>query len=57
MDCCKECGTLTLCLGPFSFRVDRSAAESLWTTLGEALSRCASKEEGVAWSTAGRVEH
>jgi hypothetical protein len=34
---CQDCGTLSLHLGAISLRLDRSAAESLWTTLGEAL--------------------
>lgn len=35
---CLDCGTITLHLGAVSLRLDRSAAESLWTTLGQGLS-------------------
>lgn len=34
---CQDCGTISLHLGAVSMRLDRTAAESLWTTLGEAL--------------------
>jgi len=35
---CLDCGTISLHLGAVSLRLDRSAAESLWTTLGQGLS-------------------
>ena len=35
---CLDCGTISIHLGAHSMRLDRSAAESLWTTLGHALS-------------------
>lgn len=35
---CQDCGTLSVHLGAVSMRLDRGAAESLWTTLGQALS-------------------
>lgn len=38
VDRCMDCGTITLHLGAVSLRLDRSAAESLWTTLGHGLS-------------------
>ncbi|RYZ09430.1 MAG: hypothetical protein EOO73_03795 [Myxococcales bacterium] len=37
VDRCVDCGTITLHLGAVSLRLDRSAAESLWTTLGHGL--------------------
>lgn len=37
VDRCMDCGTITLHLGAVSLRLDRSAAESLWTTLGHGL--------------------
>lgn len=37
VDRCMDCGTITLHLGAVSLRLDRAAAESLWTTLGHGL--------------------
>jgi hypothetical protein len=37
VDRCLDCGTITLHLGALSLRLDRTAAESLWTTLGHGL--------------------
>jgi hypothetical protein len=37
MERCSDCGTITLHLGAVSLRLDRSAAESVWTTLGQGL--------------------
>jgi hypothetical protein len=34
---CQDCGTISVHLGAVSMRLDRAAAESLWTTLGEGL--------------------
>ncbi len=34
---CEDCGTISVHLGAVSMRLDRAAAESLWTTLGEGL--------------------
>jgi len=38
VDRCLDCGTITLHLGAVSLRLDHTASESLWTTLGQALS-------------------
>lgn len=56
VDRCLDCGTLTLHLGALSLRLDRSAAESLWTTLGHALG--AAREPGPKErSEHGRLAH
>ena len=49
---CLDCGTISVHLGAHTMRLDRSAAESLWTTLGHALSslpqRAATERPGYA---------
>lgn len=49
MERCVDCGTITLHLGAVSLRLDRNAAESVWTTLGQGLGT----QTEEAWTAEG----
>ncbi len=60
VDRCMDCGTITLHLGAVSLRLDRSAAESLWTTLGHGLSTQVEpvcEDHAQHGHTHGRIAH
>lgn len=57
VDRCLDCGTITLHLGAVSLRLDRSAAESLWTTLGHGLSAQVAESAAEEVGDHGRFAH
>lgn len=48
IQCCSECGTVSVHVGAVSLRFHPAALESLWNTLGEALAalHAAAKRDG-----------
>lgn len=54
IDCCADCGCISIHVGPTTLRMDEHALRSLWLTIGEAVEAL---EDGVPGSASASIAH